>query len=228
MRGFAPDRFARGGCASATSGATDAAPQRSISVHRATPTLHARCCGRRSRADHAAERQRLGGRCIGTDPLRRRVLEGLCLEALERAVQGADTQRLRIADLEAARAVAVLQHGWSQRSPAVPDPVQGLALPSTQAASNVVRAPLGRIRLDSPERRAVCGLPERAWNDRARGRRLAIGTATGSNWRLQQAGATRWSCRDGTLKRASATKLGDCNVPSRSSAASAVAAAGRR
>ena len=105
---------------------------------------------------------------------------------------------------------------------------RGLALPSTQAASTVVRARPGWVWLDSPERRAVCGVPERAWDDRARDRRLAIGTVTGSNWRLQQAGATRWSCRDGTLKRASATKLGDCNVPSRSSAASAVAAAGRR
>ena len=105
---------------------------------------------------------------------------------------------------------------------------RGLALPSTQAARTVVRARPGWVWLDSPERRAVCGLPDRAWDDRARARRLAIGTATGSNWRLQQAGATRWSCRDGTLKRGSPAELGDCNVPSRSSAASAVAATGRR
>lgn len=112
--------------------------------------------------------------------------------------------------------------------PTIPYPVQGLAEPSTQAASTVVRARSGRVWVDSPERRAVCGVPDRAWDDRARDRRLAIGTATGSNWRLQQAGATRWSCRDGTLKRGSPAELGDCNVPSRSSAASAVAATGRR
>lgn len=86
---------------------------------------------------------------------------------------------------------------------------RGLAEPSTHAASTVVRARSGRVWVDSPERRAVCGLPQRAWDDCARDRRLAIGTATGSNWRLQQAGAKRWSCRDGTLKRGSATKLGD-------------------
>lgn len=74
--------------------------------------------------------------------------------------------------------------------------------PSTQAASTVVRARSGRVRLDSPEHRAACG---NAWGDRARDGRLAIGTATGSNWRLQQAGATRWSCRDGTSKRGSPT-----------------------